>query len=279
MINKLRLIGKMAKKRISKPELSRFPCLPYPTVDLVYWRGKDFVNFGDECGRTVVELMLARKGITIFDEVKATRRMIAVGSGLHYAENDTVIWGTGRNGSHPDWEHQFKRIDVRAVRGPRTREFLMSRGIEVPEVYGDPALLLPILTSGRFQRTGEFDCAFVPNLNDYDESPNYPQIRLPILDPRRSWNRTVAEILQHKFIMASSLHAIIIAEAFGIPARYVRLREHEGLFKYHDYYEGTGRILGEYALSIDQGLEMGGKELPEFDPVRLINAFPYDIWG
>jgi pyruvyltransferase len=278
MINKLIIIGKMAKKRLSKPEVARFPDLPYPTVDLVYWREEDVVNFGDECSRTVVELMLARKGITIFDEVKASRRLTAIGSCLHFAKNDTVVWGTGRNGAHPDWEHMFKRIDVRAVRGPRTREFLMSRGFEVPEVYGDPALLLPILTSGRFQRTGEFECGFVPNLNDYKENRN-PEFGLPILDPRKSWNRTVAEILKYKFILASSLHGLIIAEAFGIPARYVRLTEHEGLFKYHDYYEGTGRIMGEYAHSIGQGLEMGGKELPTFDPSKLINAFPYDIWG
>lgn len=278
-MNKLRLVGKMVKKRITKPELSKFPNLSYPTVDLVYWRGKDFVNFGDECGRTVVELMLARKGITVFDEVKTSRRMIAVGSGLHYAENDTVLWGTGRNGAHPDSEHLFKRIDARAVRGPRTREFLMSRGIAVPEIYGDPALLLPMLTAGRFQPTGEFECGFVPNLNDYEDYPSFSAIGIPVLDPRKSWNRAVAEILKYKFILASSLHALIIAEAFGIPARYVRLTEREGLFKYHDYYEGTGRILGEYARSIDQGLEMGGKELPDFDPSRLINAFPYDIWA
>ena len=278
MIDKLRIVGRMVKKRISKPELSRFPNLPYPTVDLIYWRGNDYVNFGDECGRTVVELMLARKGITIFDEVKVSRRMIAVGSALHYAENDTVVWGAGRKGKQLDRKHLFKRIDVRAVRGPRTREFLISLGIEVPEVYGDPALLLPILTLDRFQCTGEFECAFVPNLNDYKENPNYAEIGIPVLDPRKSWNRTVTEILKHKFILASSLHGLIIAEAFGIPARYVRLTEHEGLFKYHDYYEGTGRILGEYACSIKQGLEMGGKELPEFDPGKLIGAFPYDIW-
>jgi pyruvyltransferase len=119
----------------------------------------------------------------------------------------------------------------------------------------------------------------VPNLNDYKENPKFSEIGLPVLDPRKSWNRIIAEILKHKFILASSLHGLIIAEAFGIPARYVRLTEHEGLFKYHDYYEGTGRILGEFARSIDQGLEMGGKELPEFDPSKLIDAFPYDIWG
>jgi pyruvyltransferase len=39
-------------------------------------------------------------------------------------------------------------------------------------------------------------------------------------------------------VLSSSLHGIVLAEAFRIPARMLRLTENEPLYKYQDYYEG-----------------------------------------
>lgn len=36
-----------------------------------------------------------------------------------------------------------RKLDVRAVRGPVTRAILMDYGYSVPEVYGDPAIIMP----------------------------------------------------------------------------------------------------------------------------------------
>lgn len=35
-------------------------------------------------------------------------------------------------------------LDIRSVRGPVTRNILMDLGYDVPSVYGDPAILLPL---------------------------------------------------------------------------------------------------------------------------------------
>jgi pyruvyltransferase len=80
-------------------------------------------------------------------------------------------------------------------------------------------------------------------------------------------------------VLSSSLHGIVVAESFGIPARYVRLSETESLFKYKDYVYGTGRSEFVYATSLAQGLEMGGMPLPNCDPAPLINSFPWDAWN
>lgn len=279
MIQTLRSLKRNIRTRVMPPELERFPAMPYPTVDLVYWRPKANVNFGDELGRTIVELMLAQRGMTVFDEVRKTRRLLTVGSILHHAEDRSVIWGTGRNASALDRSHFFNSLDVRAVRGPRTREFLAQRGIHAPEVFGDPALLMPDLAAGRFDKTGEFEAGLVPNLNDYEEGLSFDQAPIPVVRPTRSWNVVIREILRYRFIVASSLHGLVIAEAFGIPARYVRFTNREGLFKYHDYYEGTGRQLGNIPVSIQEALEMGGKKPPIIDKASLMNSFPYDIWS
>jgi pyruvyltransferase len=154
--------------------------------------------------------------------------------------------------------------------------------VEAPEIYGDPGLLLPQLDQGRFRRTGKHKLGIVPNLHDMQFvaqtglRQRFPDLR--IVDPRRAWNVVVRDILDHEFILASSLHGLVIADAYGIPCRYVRLTEKENILKYNDYYLGTGRML-EYASSIEQALDLGGAAALAYDPAPLISAFPYDIWG
>jgi pyruvyltransferase len=157
---------------------------------------------------------------------------------------------------------------------------LISRGIQVPEVFGDPALLLPILTRGRFTATFEEEAILIPNMLDYNKSNiDFSKMPVPVVSPNQSWNKVIQRIVSSKMVVSSSLHGLIAAEAFGIPARYVRLCEKETLFKYHDYFEGTGRTLGDFARSVPEALEMGGKEPLHFDTDKLVQSFPYDIWG
>jgi pyruvyltransferase len=252
--------------------------LPYPSVELTFWSPPEGVNFGDFLSVVIVDLMLARKGMTRGDGAPAYRQLLAIGSTLHFAEDGAVIWGSGVNGKIPAERHRYSQLDVRAVRGPLTREFLLARGIPVPEVYGDPALLLPALTAGRFMPSRDLGPDYVPTLNDLRHLGETDLGAVPVISPMLAWNECVARILRHSLVLASSLHGIIVAEAFGVPARYVRLTEREGMLKYDDYYAGTGRPKFRLARSIAEGLEMGGERPPVFDPAPLLSAFPYDLW-
>ena len=69
----------------------------------------------------------------------------------------------------------------------------------------------------------------------------------------------VKKILEAKFVVSGSLHGIVVAEAFGIPARLLRVTEVEHLFKYEDYYAATGRKEFKIAYSLDEALLMGGQ--------------------
>lgn len=275
----IRKVGKILRRpKQIVPEL-------YPKVELEYWKPEahfNAVNFGDELSRVVVELMLARKGATLSDSVANARHLVSVGSVLHLAREGSVIWGTGLHGSMPEECHHYRQLDVRATRGPITRRFLAQRGISAPEVYGDPGLLVAHLTGDRFAPTSQFEAGFVPNLHDLPflaqnkVIEQYPGMRL--INPLRAWNEVIADITRHKIILASSLHGVVIAEAFGIPACFVRLTEHEPLQKYEDYFEGTGRPL-RYADNVDKGLAMAGDRTFSFDPKGLIASFPYDLWS
>lgn len=58
-------------------------------------------------------------------------------------------------------------LDVRAVRGPLTREFLLKKGIACPEIYGDPTLLFPLYFP-EFKKAAKSsrDYSIVPHFSD-----------------------------------------------------------------------------------------------------------------
>lgn len=273
----VRSLKRRLRKRRSEPSTlpTSPPPQPHPTVDVFAWQPTNGNrNFGDHLAHVIVETMVARNGKTVHDEVATDSRLLAVGSVLHFARDGDTVWGSGVNGKMPLEQLTARELDIRAVRGRLTARTLRERGHSVPDVYGDPALLIPSLFPDRFRHKPERDYVVVPNLHDLAIVPDDE----PVVSPLWGWNHCVAEILRAKFVVASSLHGIIVAEAFGIPARYVRLSETESRFKYDDYASGTGRDELTPAFSIAEALDMGGHPPIIFNPAELMAAFPYDLW-
>jgi pyruvyltransferase len=212
-----------------------------------------------------------------FGESYRRNKLLAVGSIIHMAEEGDCIWGAGVNGKHPNRKDQefyrFANLDVKAVRGPLTKEFLNSMGIDAPEVYGDPALLLPRLFP-------EFKKAIKPS-REYVLIPHIDDEHLFSEDPcmiscKEDWKEIILAILDSKFVISTALHGIIVAEAFGIPTRYLKVSDGEPLFKYMDYYYGTGRANFQYAKTVKEALKMRGEPPVQFDEEALLNSFPYE---
>jgi pyruvyltransferase len=270
-----RMMRRLAKRLLSTGRRPAEPASPPDANELFFWSpsgGRQ--NFGDYLSKVVVDQMLARRGLKITDPVETPRRILGVGSILHFSRPGDVVWGSGLNGKIKEFTRAPEGLDVRAVRGPITAEFLARSGYPAPTVFGDPAMLIPHLFPGMFRKTSVHPWAFVPNLHDLAAVKGRRQVVSPLLP----WNRCIEEILSAELVLASSLHGLVLAEAFGVPARYVRLSETEGLEKYRDYVFGSGRASFEFATSIEAGLEMGGMPAPAYDPAPLMAAFPYDLW-
>lgn len=237
------------------------------------WRG----NFGDELSRRVVTAMLDRRGLRAGAEGK---RLLAVGSVLHFAADGDVVWGTGRNGKIAEAAHRARSLDVRAVRGPLTREFLLGLGIPCPEVYGDPALLLPRLSRRRVPGRGRKPFVIVPNFLDLGWFLERPECAPHVVSPLSSVRRCVSRILSSELVVSSSLHGLVVAEAYGIRAQLLLPPCHaEPIFKYEDYYLSSGRGSFRVACDLREALSFGGEEivLPDLD--RLEAAFHWDLFG
>lgn len=205
--------------------------------------------------------------------------MLAVGSILHYATEGDVVWGTGVNGNYRRSEaYRFLGLDIRAVRGPLTKRFCEDvLQLSCPDVYGDPVLLLPRLISSVPQRQLSRRYVVVPHRTD---AAFFPRDRDDVF-PANShhWSAILSAILSAELVISTSLHGLILAEAFGVPARMLRIGAYESLFKYEDYYHGTGREEFRFATSIAEALKLGGEAPPEIDLDRLERAFPHDAWS
>jgi pyruvyltransferase len=264
-----------------------FLCLPLSFfgdgMPLFYWSENKDVNFGDYLSRVIVERIVeAPLECYVKKNVNQKKKLLALGSVLYFANEGDVLWGTGVNGKILDKEaFNFSSLDVRAVRGPITRKFLKDNfQIDCPEIYGDPALLFPYLFP-EFKRKENPSIPYliIPHYSDTDffQSSNYENVTYT----SEPWDQILEKILDSQFVIGSSMHAVILAEAFGIPARLLRISDspHNHFLKYQDYYFSTNRPNFQYATSVEEALTMGGEPPFECDLEKLYNSFPIEFWS
>lgn len=251
-------------------------------IGLYYWspndhRGKE--NFGDYLSKVVVKGVIENhrpqlsQAITYYDG-DSSERLFAIGSIIHHARDNEIIWGSGINGKALGRKIKSDYLDVRMVRGPLTRKILLDQGIECPRNFGDPGLLVSdVFNLGNAERVNKkYPYSLVLNLNDVGlyEKEDY------IIYPDWGLERVIRRIRASEIVISTSLHGLVIAEAYGVPARHL-LSFGEPVFKYMDYYLGTGRTEVQFAQSLSEALDLGGVRPPKFDAEAMISSFPFDI--
>jgi hypothetical protein len=197
-------------------------------------------NFGDWIGPYLVEQITGRPVVRTGSSPGV---LITAGSILNWATAGAVVWGSGLVNLTDEVD---PRAEIHAVRGPLTREIALKCGAECPEVYGDPALLLP-----RFIPKPEtvYDFGLVPH---YTEFPviSYVMEEVPgvqVIDVLRPVQQVVEDIAACESILSSSLHGLIVADAYGIPSRWVQFSNAvlgDGT-KFNDHFLATGRLFCE----------------------------------
>lgn len=237
-------------------------------------------NFGDYLSKVVVGEVakkLKKEKMYIKDS-----RLLAIGSILHFARDNDTIWGSGINGKISYSELKFDTLDIRSVRGPLSRDILKKeKNIEAPAIYGDPALLLPYLFPNLQYAPIKNKIILIPNLNEYEECKKIDKKDIKLVSPYMFWTDILKEILSSEIVLTSSLHGLIVSEAFGVAVRLFKPFGGETMFKYEDYLEGTGRSLSKMPKSFKDGVEFKNgvafKQL-DFDNSCLIESFPDNIF-
>lgn len=208
----------------------------------IYLMNKKNENYGDLLGKYLVEKITHRTSFFKHTKKKhfldQKKVLVTIGSILANVNERCIVWGSGIISK----EYNVKNADFRAVRGPQTRAFLIEKGYVVPEIYGDPALLLPLYYKPK--REKKFKLGVIPHYSDYElvkewykDDDHINIINLMTL----SIESTTDEILKCEKIVSSSLHGIIVAHAYGIPAVWQKFSTN--LFgdniKFQDYFESV----------------------------------------
>lgn len=196
-------------------------------------------NWGDALSPVLVRLL---SGKPVFHlEGLHHDRYLVIGSILEGANETTEVWGSGF--IREDGKVIGRPRAVHAVRGPLTRALLLKQGIECPEIYGDPALLLPHFFNPNV--TKRYSVGIVPHYIDkgcawLKQHRTNPQVL--ILDIESDIMDFVREIKSCEVILSSSLHGLICADAYGVPNVWVQFSDDVvgGDFKFRDYRLSIG---------------------------------------
>ncbi len=231
-----------------------------------FWFATD--NFGDAMSP---DILARASGIRPIYCPRGSGRVLTTGSILHRASSGDVICGSGS--LFPATKSFDESTTVLAVRGPRTAELI--RGTKVPDVFGDPAQLLPELFDWPAVEQTLNGPIFVPHHSDL-EAVRQRSNRFNIVSPLLPWRDVVDQIRAAELVLASSLHGLIVAEAFGRPAVWVSTQGQlaGGEHKFLDYLEGSGRNGGWRSVPIEVAEQR--PELlppPRYDMDKLRRAF------
>jgi hypothetical protein len=264
-------------------------------LPLFYWSSKVFEkktqeNYGDILSEYIVEQCSGGE-VLFFNAPKQRKKwfkkhyLMAIGSIMKYATPKATVWGSGIISK----EDVFGNATFCAVRGPLSRKRIQELGYECPEVYGDPALLLSEYYTPKIAK--KYALGFIPHYVDYDlVNSRYGNMeKCTVIDLiNDDVFFTTDRILECDVIISSSLHGVIIAHTYGIPALWVRYSERLSgdNVKYEDYFRSvgiepyTGELI-ESRLSVSSYVDKMKEEqcLPASEKIDslkkgLLSAFP-----
>lgn len=218
------------------------------TIRLFWWneiklQNKSKENYGDLLSKYLVEKISNKKVVwakpslfSIYNYFKPI--YVTAGSILAHVNNNCIVWGSGIISKN----YPVKKAKFLAVRGPQTRKYLLKLGYTVPEIYGDPGLLLPKFYSPEIKV--EYKYGIIPHYNDYDlvKDTYVGNKDILVIDlMTNDIEYTTDQILRCERLISSSLHGIIIAHAYGIGAIWQRFSDipFGDNIKFQDYFESV----------------------------------------
>ena len=278
-------------------------------VDDRTWWGVHHRNWGDELNYYLIKEITGRTVIFyqyfILAKILKLKNYMCIGTMLdanNCSNEQTIVWGAGVSGLERSFTHPSK---ILAVRGSKTKEFCDRYGVSCSEIYGDPALILPLVYNprGRFKASSptlphreeaskKYHLGIIPHVVDLHH-PVVEEIRenhadeILIIDLAhyKKWTDVIDQICSCEKILSSSLHGIIVSDAYQIPNCWITLSKKAiiGHFKFLDYFSSVNRKTKDWIVIkttddiFHTTVSCASKEVIENVQRVLLKAAPFDI--
>lgn len=244
-------------------------------------------NVGDALNLDIIKYISGKDGVKV-PSTKLFKHLCAVGSVLSSMNHNSVVWGSGLISE--DAINTITELgDIRAVRGFYSKQKIEEKfNVKLKIPLGDPALLLPRMYNASQKKDYEFGLV----LHYMDETHpiidkvqalggNIIYVSLPVAD-------FIEELTRCNAIISSSMHGLIISDAYNIPNKRIILGDKivGGDFKYRDYYSTTVKpdelgihIAGNIRdTEIYDLVKMADVKNTILDLEDLYQAFPKDVF-
>lgn len=259
-------------------------------VPMYWWDNKS--NFGDEIGPWLATKITGIQSVNLRRSEINTPTIMSVGSIFAQIENgDTEVWGSGLisqlSKQQIDSLKSYGEIKIHALRGKLSAiEIQEKLGWFTPKVYGDPGLLVPKHMKVVLDRTLNSKIGFVPHYAHDSLNVKKSSI-VHTIDVGMDLESVAQQISQVKCIVSTSLHGIILSQAFGVPWIWLRIMDKPlkgDDFKFQDFFstlQGPAPSIYETTSGDEIDVEIIGKSatLPQLgiSLEDLENSFPHHL--
>lgn len=251
-------------------------------ISLWWSKGPNPGNFGDILNPYLIEKITGN----VPQFAPLGNGLLAIGSIIKFAQKGTTVWGTGcsRRSDYVSSEALY-----RSVRGPLTRDIVRKSGGWCDTIYGDPALLLPSIYNPPVCK--KYKLGYIPHYIHQNEHVESDAHFINILQASYDdIEKFICELKSCEAILSTSLHGIIVANAYGIPARWATFNNSLNQIagdnmKFEDYFLSVGMpIQIPLDLSITRSISTN-EILKNIDRTvhlkinldSLRNAFPWEL--
>jgi pyruvyltransferase len=207
-------------------------------IPFFYYNNID--NFGDLITPYLLSNYCNKDDYTFNFKDSNTAKIISCGSIMRMCNEKVIVYGSGIRNSNQD----IKKGVIRIVRGPLTRKRLLEIGCYCPPIYGDPGLLLPLYYNPTITKTHKL--GIVPHHihyttihKMYNDSTDIKVINVV----NKNIESVIDDILCCEKIISSSLHGLIISDAYNIPNKWVKFNNeiYGDDTKFYDYFLSVHR--------------------------------------
>lgn len=207
-------------------------------MDLFYYHDKAG-NFGDDLNAWLWDELLPG-----FRDMDPGVTLVGVGTilnkDLDLPSTKKLVVGSGCGyGNLPEFDDE-DGWDIRCVRGPKTAKQL---GLDPELGVLDPAMMIPLLPEFAGIEKSADSVIFIPHHSTAERHPWSDVLRgsgIDFTSPRGEAKEVIRKIAGARLVLAESMHAAILADAFRTPWVPVSLSDTFNHFKWNDFAQSLG---------------------------------------